>query len=89
MTAGMFGGLEDALFGFSGSMWLVAIIILIVFIVAFLIVGVDFRYALIFSSPLVLGFTEIGWFPIWIQTVFWLLIIGIGAYLLYTYMSDR
>ena len=89
MSVGLFTLIEDQLFSNTGSMWLVAIGILAFFFIAFLIIGLDFKYAIIFTSPLVLGFVQMGWFPAWIQVVFWLIIVGIGGFLAYTYLSDR
>jgi len=89
MSVGLFTLIEDSLFTNAGSMWLVAICILIFFFLAFMIAGMEFRYAIIFTSPLILGFVQMGWFPAWIQVVFWLIIVGIGGFLAYTYLSDR
>ena len=89
MSIGLFSTIEDSLFASTGSMWIVAICILIFFFLAFLIAGLEFKYATIFTSPLVLGFVKMGWFPAWIQVVFWIMIVGIGGFLAYTYLSDR
>lgn len=85
----LISSINDALFGISGSMYLVAIIIMVFFFIAFLVIGIPFKYAVMFTSPLALAFTSIGWFPQIVATIFWLLIGGLGLFMLWTYISDR
>ncbi len=92
MSIGLFSTIEDSLFGvlgFNGDMAISAVAIMLFFIIAFVIGGLEFKYAIMLTSPLVLAFVEMGWFPIWISTIFWLLIAGLGIFLWVTYMSDR
>ncbi len=79
----IFQTIEDTLFGVFGSMSLVAVLILFVFLIGFMFVGVDFRYSIFFVSPLSLAFVSIGWFPGWVGIMFWIFIIMFGGYLLW------
>lgn len=89
MSIGFIDTIQSALFGTTGDMMLVGIIILVFFIVAFIMVGMPVRYAIMFSSPLVMGFVAMKWFDIIISTIFWLLIAGVGIFTLWTAISDR
>lgn len=89
LSIALFSTIESSLFGSLGSMYIAGLAIMVFFIIAFVIAGMDFKYAIMFTSPLVLAFVEMGWFPVWISTVFWLLIAGLGIFLWVTYMSDR
>jgi hypothetical protein len=79
----LFQTLEDSLQSVFGSMSLVALLIILAFIIGFMFVGVDFRYAIMFSSPLAPAFVAIGWFPTWVAIVFWILVIMFGGYILW------
>ena len=81
--------IEDALFGSSGNMILVGIGIMAFIFVIFLIFNIDFRLALLFDSPLILAFSKVGWFPSWVGGVFWVLIVGIGIYMLINIIRER
>ena len=89
MSLAILDTIQASLFGISGSMYLVAIGIMIFFFIAFLIIGMPFKYATMFTSPMVLGFVEIGWFPQIMSLIFWLLIAGIGIFLFISFISDR
>jgi hypothetical protein len=81
--------IQSALFGSTGSLYLIGIVILAFFIIAFVMIGLPFKYSIMFTSPLVLAFVEIGWFPQIISAIFWLLIAGLGIFVLWTQFSDR
>ncbi len=89
MSVPLITGINDAIIGLTGSYYLMGIIIMVFFIIAFLIMGLEFKYAIMFTSPLVLGFVEMGWFPVIVSTLFWLAIGGIGIYMLWTQLSER
>jgi hypothetical protein len=81
--------LQGSLFGVTGSLYLVGILVMIFLIIAFLIVGIPFKYSVMFTSPLAIAFVQVGWFPQIIATIFWVLIAGIGLFLLWSQISDR
>jgi hypothetical protein len=79
----IFQTLEDSLVGIFGSMALVALIIMFVLLIGFLFLGIDFKFAVMFVSPLAPAFTAIGWFPTWVAIVFWIAIIVFAGYILW------
>jgi uncharacterized RDD family membrane protein YckC len=89
MSAEMISVIQSSLFGFTGSFLLIGLCIMIFFIIAFLIIGIPFKYSVMFTSPLALGFVSVGWFPQIVATIFWILIAGIGIFLLWSQISDR
>jgi hypothetical protein len=80
----IFQSIEDTLYNVFGSMELVALLIMLALLIAFLIIGIDFRYSIMFVSPLTLAFVEIGWFAKWVSIVFWIMIVMFGGYILWT-----
>jgi NADH:ubiquinone oxidoreductase subunit 3 (subunit A) len=75
--------LENSIVGFTGSLTIAALLILFFFLIVLLIVGIDFRFALMFVMPLAVAFTAYGWFSLWVSIVFWLVVIGFGVFLVY------
>lgn len=85
-------GLENIMaswFGFTGDYTLIAIMILIFFLLAFLLVGLDFRFALLFCLPLAAVFSAEGWFALWFSVLFWFIAVGLGGFIIWTMFSDR
>ena len=72
-----------------GSMWIVALIIICFFVFVLLVIGVDFRFAVMLSMPLFIGFSNYGWLPIWVGGVLWVLIVMFAGYFLYVMIKDR
>jgi hypothetical protein len=92
MSFAIFTLLDNTLKSITGSMAIVAICILAFFIIAFMFLGLDFKWALMLSSPALMGMAAQGWFGIngnWIVPFLWILIVGIGIYMLWTWLSDR
>lgn len=89
MSLAILDTINAAWFGSTGSWAIIGIVVMIFFFIAFLIVGMPFKYAVMFTSPLALAFVEIGWFGQIIATIFWLLIAAIGIFILITQISDR
>lgn len=89
MSIPLIDSIDTALFGITGSYELLAIIILTFFIIAFIITGIPFKYAIMFSAPLVQGFVNMGWLQPIVGTIMWLLVGGWGTYLLISTLSDR
>jgi hypothetical protein len=79
-----FQTIEDTLQGVFGSMALVALLIMLALLIGFMFVGIDFRYSIMFISPLTLAFAQIGWFPQWVSIVFWIVIVMFGGYILWS-----
>ena len=84
-----FQTIQDSLFGTAGNSYLVALGILAFFVIAFLIIGLDFRYALLIPAPLVLAFVSLGWFPQWVGVMFWFLVITLGGFIMWNLIKDR
>ncbi len=87
-------GLETIMsswFGFTGSYLLIAMMILVFFLLAFLIIGLDFRFALLFVMPLVVAFADAGWFGVtkWFSVLIWFIAIGLSIFIIYSMFSDR
>jgi hypothetical protein len=80
--------LEAAFASMGVPMYLFGIVILICFFIGFLILGLDVKYAVAFVSPAVIGFASVGWFPIWIATLMWIFIAGMGLFLLYSLFGN-
>ena len=76
-------------FGITGDMTIVAMMILIFFLLAFLLVGIDFRFAMLFCLPLAIAFTAEGWFSAWFSVLFWIITLGLGGFIVWTMLSDR
>jgi len=92
MTYDIFTQLENSLFGFSGSMAIVALCIFAFFVIAFMFLGLDFKWGLMFSAPALFGMAQMNWFGnlgTWISTSVWILVVGLGIFLLWTWLSDR
>lgn len=85
----LFQSIEDAWFGSSGNMILVAFGIMFFFLIVMLIIGIDFRFALMLIAPLIIVFTEIGWFPDWVAGIFWVLVVGIAIFIFWNLLRER
>lgn len=78
-------------FGFTGSYVLIALGVIAFFILAFLIIGLDFRFALLFSMPLFVAFGEEGWLgaTAWVKVLVWFIAVGLSIFLIWSMFSDR
>lgn len=72
----------------SGNMWIAALGIMVAFMLVMMIVGVDFRYAVMLVSPGLIIFSDIGWIPVWIGGLIFILFIGFGAYMAYNRLKE-
>jgi hypothetical protein len=79
---------EDALQSVFGSMALVALLIMIIVIIGFMFLRIDFRYAIMLASPLAPAFSAVGWFPSWVSIVFWIVIVTWGGYILWSHLTS-
>jgi len=84
----LFLQLESALTSVFGSMAFVALLIMLFFIIAFLFLRIDFKFAILFTSPLALAFAAMGWLPGWVSFVFWMMVITLGGFLFWKYFSE-
>lgn len=75
--------------GVTGDMTIVAMGILVFFLLAFILVGIDFRFAMFFTLPLAVVFTAEGWFSPAFSVFFWIITLGLGGFLVWTMLSDR
>lgn len=81
--------IQDSLFGTVGNLALVGLGIMAFFIVIFMIFNIDFRFALMIDAVLIPAFVEMGWFPLWVLGVGWVLIVGIGLFMLWILIKER
>jgi len=79
--------LENTLHSMFGSMSLVALVIMGIMAIGFMFAGMDFRFAVMMVTPMILAFVEIGWFPQWVGAVFWMLVVLFGGYIAWTYIK--
>lgn len=91
MVLAGFEQIMSSWFGFTGSYILIALMILGFFILAFLIIGLDFRFALLFSMPLFVAFGNEGWLGAskWVSVLVWFIAIGLSVFLIWSMFSDR
>lgn len=76
--------LEAELVKSFGSLWIIALIIMIMFIIAALLMGVDLKFAMLFLLPLIMVFTNYGWLPLWTGITFTMIVVGFGGYMMWT-----
>ena len=89
MSLAIIDTLQSSLFGFTNDYALVGLGILLVFFIGFIILGIPFKYSLMFISPMILGFVEMNWFPIYVKFIFWMLVAGFGIFWLISKIMDR
>ena len=85
----IFQNIENALFGGVGNMYLVALGIMVFFLIVMMVVGLDFRFALLIDTPLTLVFADVGWFPKWVGGIFWVVVIGISIFIFWNFVKER
>jgi hypothetical protein len=81
--------IQNVLVGTTGDLYLYAIGVIAFFLIAFLMLGMDFRFALALCSPLVMGFSYIGWIPKWIALILWIVVVGFGIFIVVNYWRER
>ena len=79
----------DVLFNSVGNLNIMSLIIVCFFIFGLLIVGVDFRFALMLVLPLIMVFSDSGWLPKWVGGLLWILIVTFVGYFLWIYVKER
>ena len=83
LSIGLITTINDTLFGMTGDYALLGGMILLLFLVVFLMVGLELRYSVMLIAPLAIAMSFGGWFPIWLNVVFWLMVVGLGTFLVY------
>jgi hypothetical protein len=73
--------ISDSLAAFLGGYWIMALLILAIFIIAFMFLGLDFRISFMANAVLVLAMVNAGWLPIWISLITYVLVIAFGIVL--------
>jgi hypothetical protein len=81
--------LQSTLEAVFGNMTIVALGIMLVLLVGFLLLNIDFRFAVMFVSPLTLAFVKLTWFPGWVGLVFWIFVVMFGGYLAWSAIAER
>lgn len=89
MAYDMFSSFEQTLVGTFGSYLMMAILLTLFFVVVLMIIGIDFRYSLLISSLIFVGFSEAGWLPLWIEAMAWVIVIGYGALIAWNMIIER
>lgn len=93
LTIPLFEQIQNSLFSSLGGNqvggYLFVLMVMVVFIIGFIVAGVPFRFAILFSIPFIWGASSIGWLPNWVEGLFWFFIIGYGIYLFYTLIMSR
>ena len=85
----LFTDIEGALFSMFGSMQFVAFAIMIFFILAFLLMGIEFRYAVLIIAPLIVGFGAMGWVDKWLVIMAWIMIITFAGSIVWNIIRER
>ena len=85
----LFDKIMESWFGSTGDYTLIALAILVFFVLAFVLIGIDVKFSLIIVLPLAYVFTVQGWFSTWFSIMFWFITIGASGYLFWTSISDR
>ncbi len=80
---------QDALYGWTGDLTLVALGILAFFIIALILLGLDFRFAILAVSVLIIPMYESGWIPAWIYAFSWIIVISFGGFILWNMLRER
>lgn len=81
--------IEQTLVKATGSLTLVAFGIMAFFLIGFMFSGIDFRYSILIITPLVIIFTKMGWLPIEVSGIFWVIIIGFALFIAWNYIKER
>jgi hypothetical protein len=88
MSWEIFTTLQTAFQSIVGNdMYLIGLGFMALFLIGFLILGLDLKYSIMFISPMLIGFSDAGWFPGWIGVMTWILIAGFGLYLLWNMLT--
>lgn len=87
--ASFINAIEQSVVQSIGSYAVLALILVLVFLGAYLVMGVDFRFSLLLISPLIPSFASGGWIPAWVEGLFWIVGVGFGMYFLYVIIKDR
>lgn len=89
MSIDLFDKIMGSWFGYTGDYTLIAIGIIVFFLLAFVLVGIEFKFAVMFCLPLAVVFTSAHWFSPWFSYLFWFFTVVIGGYMVYTTLIDR
>lgn len=81
VVPGILDTLSSSLFGVTGDFTMVSLGIIGALLIAFLFAGLDFKFALMFTSPVIWGLASVGWLPQWTKLLATLFIIGFGLIL--------
>lgn len=78
---GVLDTMTSSLFGFTGSYYIISMAIVVFLLVAFLFAGLDFKFALMFTAPVIWGLANISWLPAWTKLLSAMFVIGFGLIL--------
>lgn len=84
----LFNSILDSFNAVTGSPIVTMLIIIAVFVIGFMLAGIDFKFALMFCMPLLLAASTI-YLPGWITGVLVMLLIGVGGYMAFSYLTER
>lgn len=83
----MFDTLLDTFNAITGNVLITILIIFAVLVVGFMVAGLDFRFALLVCTPLVVAGTV--FLPTWVQGILIMLLLGLGGYFAINYFTER
>lgn len=89
MSVEIFDQVMTSWFGYTGDYTLIAMGILLFFVIAMVLIGVDLRFALLFCLPLAVVFTANGWFTPWFSVLFWIISVALTGFVLWTSIIER
>ena len=89
MTLDFFSGFQETIVNSFGSIYILALGIILFFTIAFLILNIDFRLVLLLDTILIIGMTRMEWLPAWVEGVFWIGVVGLGIYIAWGYIGER
>lgn len=64
-----------------GRLDLFALAVMFIILCLFLLAGIDARLSIILIAPLIVAFSQSGWFAGWVGGLAWAFIIGISIYI--------
>ena len=82
----MINALETELVKTFGNLWILAVIILVLFMCVMLMAGIDITYVSWFMTPLIMVFSWYGWLPLWAGVCASIVTVGFGGYQMWNHI---
>lgn len=81
--------IETGMVNSFGGTYLVFGLIFVAIFIGFLMAGINFRFALLFSSPVLVVMAQSGVIAPWIGYIIYIFVIGFGMYVAYGEMQSK